>query len=56
MEAEKAKAKATVKVAKAPPMTPNKRPLEGKARSNQDAMKRLRQTGSIHDAMAIDFD
>lgn len=56
MEAEKAKAKATVKVAKAPPMVPNKRQPEGKARANQDAMKRLRQTGSIHDAMSIDFE
>lgn len=56
MEAEKAKAKATAKVAKVPPMTPNKRPQEGKARSNQEGMKRLRQTGSIHDAMAIDFE
>ncbi len=58
MAAEKAKAKATQKVANVPPMTPNKRQLPNgsKARANQDAMKRLAKTGSIHDAMGIDFD
>jgi len=58
LAAEKAKAKATQKVANVPAMTPNKRqaPNGSKARANQDAMKRLAKTGSIHDAMGIDFD
>jgi hypothetical protein len=59
MEAEKAKAKAATKVVNVPPVTPNKKPLGAngsKLRANQDAMKRLAKTGSIHDAMAIDFD
>ena len=56
IEAEKSKAKVTQKVVKVPPMAPNKRQVEGKAKQNQDAMKRLRSTGSIHDAMSIDFE
>lgn len=59
LAAEKAKAKAAQKVAGVPPVAPNKRQqgaTASKARANRDAMKRLSQTGSIHDAMAIDFD
>lgn len=59
MQAEAAKKKALTKVANAPVA---KAPVKaaGKSqqaiRSNQDAMKRLARTGSIKDAMAIDFD
>lgn len=59
LAAEKAKAKAAQKVANVPPVAPNKRQqgaTASKARANREAMKRLTQTGSIHDAMAIDFD
>ena len=58
LAAEKTKAKATQKVVNVPPMTPNKRqaPNGSKARVNQEAMKKLAKTGSIHDAMTIDFD
>jgi len=56
MDAEKAKAKATQKVANVPPMAQQKRQAPAKVRANQDAMKRLAKTGSIHDAMAIDFE
>lgn len=58
MAADKAKAKAKAKVADVPPVTPNKRPkgTTGKVQKNQDAMKRLSQTGSIYDAMKVDFD
>lgn len=56
MDAEKAKAKATQKVAKVPPMAQQKRQAPAQVRANQDAMKRLAKTGSIHDAMAIDFE
>lgn len=59
MEAEKAKATAAKKVEKVPPVVPNKRQTGKNAaqiRANQDAMKRLSKTGSIHDALAIDFD
>lgn len=59
MQAEKAKAKAAQKVVNVPPVA-NQRRAQGvnatKARANQDAMKRLADTGSIHAAMAIDFD
>jgi regulator of replication initiation timing len=56
MDAEKAKAKAAQKVAKVPPMAQQKRQAPAQVRANQDAMKRLAKTGSIHDAMAIDFE
>lgn len=58
MAAEKAKAKATQKVANVPPMGQQKRqaPVASKQRANQDAMRRLAKTGSMADAMAIDFD
>lgn len=59
MQAEAAKAKARDKVKNAPPVAQPKR-AKGKnavaARRNADAMRRLEKTGSIHDAMSIDFD
>jgi hypothetical protein len=58
MQAEQAKAKAAQKVVNVPPVTPNKRPQgpnAAKVRANQDAVRRLGETGSIHDAMRIDF-
>lgn len=59
LEAEKAKAKAVKKVENVPPVQPTKRQAgtpAAKVRANQDAMKKLAKTGSIHDAMRIDFD
>lgn len=59
LAAEAAKAKAKQKVVNVPPVAPNKRQPGAsatKARKNQEAMKRLARSGSIHDAMAIDFD
>ncbi|WP_375413081.1 hypothetical protein [uncultured Bradyrhizobium sp.] len=59
LEAEAAKTKAAGKVVNVPPIAPQKRqagPNAAKARANQDAMRRLAQTGSIQDAMAVDFD
>lgn len=60
MKAEQAREKAKVKVQNAPPVAPQKARPQGvnqaAARRNQDAMKRLARTGSIQDAMAIDFD
>lgn len=58
LAAEKAAAKAKTKVVNVPPMAPNKRqaPNASKVKQNQDAMKRLSQTGSIESAMAVDFD
>lgn len=59
MQAEAAKAKAKQKVANVPPVAPAKRQpgkVASKVAKNREAMKRLARTGSIHDAMAIDFD
>lgn len=60
MRAEKARGKALQKVANAPPVAPQKaRPQntqQASTRRNQEAVKRLSRTGSIEDAMAIDFD
>lgn len=60
MRAEKAQAKAKAKVQNAPPVASPKAQKQGvnasKARRNQEAMKRLSRTGSIEDALAIDFD
>ena len=58
MQAEAARAKAKQKVANVPPVAPNKRQPSQNAnavRKNQEAMKRLAKSGSIHDAMEIDF-
>lgn len=60
MEAEKAKATAAKKVANVPPVTPPKKAaLSGDAqvvRKNQEAMRRLSRSGSIADAMAVDWE
>lgn len=57
MAAEKAKAAAKAKVAAAPPATPRK-PGQGarQANGNAAAMRRLTRSGSIHDAVKIDWD
>jgi hypothetical protein len=58
LAAEAAKAKAKQKVVNVPPVAPNKRQPGNNAnavRKNQEAMKRLARSGSIHDAMDIDF-
>ena len=56
MKAEKARSVAATKVAKAPPVAP-KRPGQGAAaKSNAEAMKRLSRTGSIKDALQVDWD
>ena len=52
----KARSVAATKVAKAPPVAP-KRPGQGAAaKSNAEAMKRLSRTGSIKDALQVDWD
>jgi len=59
MEAEKAREKAKTKVASVPPVMPQKRPqgqATAKAQANREAMKRLNRTGSLRDALSIDFD
>jgi hypothetical protein len=58
MQAEAARAKAKQKVANVPPVAPNKRPAQVNAQSkrNQEQMRKLARTGSIHDAIGIDFD
>lgn len=55
--AQAATVKAKEKVAKAPPSTPRK-PGQGarKANGNAAAMRKLNQSGSLRDALAIDFD
>lgn len=58
LAAEQARAKAKQKVVNVPPVAPNKRQPGAQAsvvRKNQEAMKRLTKSGSIHDAMEIDF-
>jgi hypothetical protein len=57
--AEQAKAKAVKKVENVPPVAQQKRrPGDNASQSarNREAMKRLSRTGSIADALAIDFD
>ncbi|WP_085033930.1 hypothetical protein [Ensifer aridi] len=59
LQAEQAKNKAMKKVANAPPAAVKAKPngpVNQKARQNQDAMKRLSKTGSIKDALLVDFD
>lgn len=59
MQAEAAKKKALEKVANAPAAVHKAKAQSNSqqvTRKNKDEMKRLAQTGSIHDAMAIDFD
>ena len=57
MEAEKAKTKVKAKAAKAPPATPRK-PGQGAAKANRnaEAMRKLKRSGSLEDALAVDFD
>jgi hypothetical protein len=59
MQAEKAREKAKVKTQNAPPVAPQKARPQGAAqtaaRRNQEGMKRLARTGSIDDAMSIDW-
>lgn len=55
LSAKQARAKAKEKSEKAPPVTPRK--ANGQKRNrNAEAMKRLTQTGSIRDALQVDFD
>lgn len=57
MEADKAKATAKAKVAKAPPATPRKPgQAAGKQNGNAEAMRKLARTGSLRDALAVDWD
>lgn len=59
LQAEQAKSKALAKVASAPPAVAvgkAKGAAAQQARANQEAMKKLSKTGSIKDAMSIDFD
>lgn len=58
MEAQEAKKTAKVKVAEAPKAAPKKQANQtgSKARANADAMRRLNSTGSIRDAMGVDWD
>ncbi|MGN6535203.1 MAG: hypothetical protein ACTHKQ_05660 [Mesorhizobium sp.] len=59
LKAEKAAQKAKQKVLNVPPVTPQKRPQganAAKVAKNKDAMKRLARSGSIEDAMSIDFE
>lgn len=59
LDAEKAKTKALTKVANAPPAVAagkSNGPAAQQVRKSQDAMKKLSKTGSIKDAMMIDFD
>lgn len=59
LQAEAAKAKAKGKVVNVPPVAPNKRQpgaSTNAARRNQEAKKRLARTGSIEDALNIDWD
>lgn len=56
MQAEEARKKASSKAAKAPPTTPNKPGSKANRNRNAEAMRRLSKTGSIRDALAIDFE
>lgn len=59
MQAEQAKAKAKAKVVDAPPVALQRRPQgpnAGQGARNKEAMKKLARTGSINDAMLVDFE
>ena len=56
LKAHAARQSAKQKAAKAPPVTPNKPARNAPANRNADAMRKLKKSGSIRDAMAIDFD
>jgi len=57
--AEAARTKAAQKVVNVPPVAAQRRqggPNAVKTRANQEALTRLNRSGSIKDAMAVDFD
>ena len=59
MKAEAARKTVAKKVENVPPVVPGKKAQQAGAatvRANKDAMSRLSRTGSINDAMSIDFD
>lgn len=57
MAAEKAKAAAKAKAQAAPPVAPHKPGQGARAASgNAEAMRKLSRTGSLKDALAVDFD
>lgn len=60
MQAEKAKEKAAKKITSVPPVTPNaqrgNRAGDATYRANKEALTRLNKTGSIKDALKIDFE
>lgn len=57
LEAERAKTKVRAKVEKARPTAPRKPGQPAKqANGNAQAMRKLGRTGSIHDALAVDFE
>jgi len=58
MAAEEARKAAKAKVAKAPPAAPAKRQKGdvGPAKGNREAMRRLSKTGSIEDALQVDWE
>lgn len=57
MEAAKNREKAKAKVEKAPPATPRKPgQAAAKANRNAEAMRKLARSGSIRDALAVDWD
>lgn len=58
LASEKALVKARAKTQDVPPVAPAKRPVSAaqhSVRANKDAMRRLEKSGSIQDAMKIDF-
>ena len=57
MAAEKARAAAKAKAQAAPPVAPHKPGQGARAASgNAEAMRKLSRTGSLKDALAVDFD
>jgi hypothetical protein len=56
MRAEKARETAKAKVASVPPATPRKPGQPAKAAGNADAMRKLTRSGSMRDALRVDWD
>lgn len=56
MEAERSRAVAKIKAQAAPPVAPRKPGQTGMPRGNADAMRKLAQSGSIRDALKVDWD
>lgn len=56
MDSVKAREKAAAKVVKVPPVSPKKPSGAGSGRNGADAMRKLVKSGSIHDAVKIDFE